>query len=83
MAFSGFNTFAALWAIVSYIGIKNLLVDIWLGMVNLLYVEIPAKSKSDASGKALGMQSGINWEGVLYHGEVDKPAPHAVEYIKK
>ena len=37
--FAGVNSFAASWAIVSYIGVKNLLVDLWRGLTDFLYVE--------------------------------------------
>jgi cellulose synthase (UDP-forming) len=39
-AFAGFNSFAATWAIVAYIGIKNMVVDLWLSFVELFYVEV-------------------------------------------
>jgi hypothetical protein len=63
-AFAGFNAIAATWAIVSYIGIVNLIVDLWLGLTGWLYVEVkPKKSKSEAVRPAL------DWIAVLYHGE--------------
>lgn len=40
-AFAALNTFAATWAIVAYIGVKNMFVDLWLAFVNFLYVEVP------------------------------------------
>ncbi len=48
-AFAGFNTFAATWAIFSYIGIKNLLIDIWLGLTDMLYVEVSPQKLSQKS----------------------------------
>lgn len=39
-AFAGFNAFAASWAVVAYIGVKNMFVDLWLAYVNWLYVEV-------------------------------------------
>lgn len=42
-AFAGFNAFAATWAIVSYIGIKNLFVDLWLALRDWLYIEVPVE----------------------------------------
>tara|TARA_B100000508_G_scaffold91084_1_gene70967 strand:+ start:520 stop:2757 length:2238 start_codon:yes stop_codon:yes gene_type:complete len=48
-AFAGFNAFAATWAIVSYIGIRNLIVDLWLALVDWLYIEVPVKSPSERS----------------------------------
>ncbi len=37
--FAGFNAFSASWATVSYIGIGNMLIDFWLGFIDLFYVE--------------------------------------------
>lgn len=72
-AFAGFNTFAATWAIVSYIGIRNLFVDVWLGLTDMLYVETtPGK----VSQETVETESPFNWKGVLYHGEASAAAPH-------
>ncbi|MBP7060616.1 MAG: glycosyltransferase [Candidatus Moranbacteria bacterium] len=71
--FAGFNTFAASWAIISYIGIKNLLVDVWLGITDMLYVEVVSPSLP------LGVDDApvpMNWQGVLYHGDAEREAPH-------
>lgn len=72
-AFAGFNAFAATWAIFSYIGIKNMLVDIWLGLTDMLYVEV---APDTFSKKLPETKSGFNWKGVLYHGEASRIAPH-------
>lgn len=44
-AFAGFNAFAATWAVVAYIGVKNMFVDLWLAIIDWLYVEVPVKEK--------------------------------------
>lgn len=70
--FAGFNAFAASWAIISYIGIKNLLVDVWLGFTDMLYVDVThgnRKEKQDNNNE-------FNWQGVLYHGEANSAVPH-------
>ncbi|MFA9262536.1 MAG: glycosyltransferase family 2 protein [Undibacterium sp.] len=72
-AFAGFNAFAASWAIVSYIGIGNLFVDIWIGLTDMLYVDAPSKQ---SSRRARVNDPGFNWKGVLYHGETDASVPH-------
>jgi cellulose synthase/poly-beta-1,6-N-acetylglucosamine synthase-like glycosyltransferase len=72
-AFAGFNAFAATWAIFSYIGLKNMFVDIWLGLTDMLYVDVPAQNPSQ---KPVGDEEEFNWKGVLYHGEVTASAPH-------
>lgn len=40
-AYAGFNAFAATWAIVAYIGVKNMFVDLWAALMDWLYVEVP------------------------------------------
>jgi hypothetical protein len=51
-AFAGFNAFTASWAIVAYIGIKNMIVDLWLAYRDWLYVEVPVKKASKKKRKA-------------------------------
>ncbi len=71
-AFAGFNSIAATWAIFSYIGIKNMLADIWLGFITIFYVDVHPK----VAQKPVKIGLGFNWRSVLYHGEIDKIAPH-------
>jgi cellulose synthase/poly-beta-1,6-N-acetylglucosamine synthase-like glycosyltransferase len=42
-AFAGFNAFTASWAVVSYIGIRNLLADLWAAFIDWLYIEVPVR----------------------------------------
>jgi len=64
-AFAGFNAITATWAIITYIGIWNLIVDIWLGLTDWLYVDVPVTkaSKKDAEKPEL------NWKNIIYHGD--------------
>lgn len=71
-AFAGFNALAATWAVITYIGVKNMFVDIWLGLTNWLYVEVNAK----APQKATKTTSVLDWRAVLYHGEAQGVVPH-------
>lgn len=48
-AFAGFNAFAASWAVVSYIGIRNLCADLFAALVDWLYIEVPVKDPSERS----------------------------------
>lgn len=61
--FAGLNAAASLWAIFSYIGIKNLFVDIWLGLINLLYVDVPSEKLANKT------KNELNWKNILYYGE--------------
>lgn len=78
--FAGFNTFAATWAIVSYIGIKNLLVDTWLGLSDMLYVDVPASRVLSESAET---EPSLNWRGVLYHGEAAGVVPDEICQVCK
>lgn len=69
--FAGFNAFAASWAIVAYIGIKNMLVDIWLGLTNWLYVQEKPKALTEKKTQT----SALDWQAVLYHGETSTGQP--------
>lgn len=79
-AFAAFNAALAFYAIRAYIGIRNSFVDIWLGMLNWLYVpdRVKAKAASDAAAPVAAPAGGelaspvpkpVDWEGILYHGD--------------
>lgn len=59
--FAGFNAVAATWAIVAYIGVGNLLVDIWIGLTDWLYVE----NKPKAPVKRNENNAEADWKTVL------------------
>jgi len=69
--FACFNAIVALWAIVSYIGIWNTLVDIWLGATNWLYVDVKPKGAVSEQPE----QPILDWRAVLYHGDVEGTVP--------
>lgn len=69
--FECFNALTASWATVSYIGIGNVLADIWHGLTDWLYVEMPARTTAaTASPKAA-----LDWRAVLYHGNAKERVP--------
>lgn len=72
-AFAGFNTFAATWAIFSYIGIGNLLADVWYGLTDMLYVDVPVQK---SPSKPVKDRANLHWQGVLYHGKEGEAVPH-------
>jgi cellulose synthase/poly-beta-1,6-N-acetylglucosamine synthase-like glycosyltransferase len=69
--FAGFNAVVALWAIIAYIGIGNMLVDIWLGLTDWMYVT--EKPKSSPGGSRV--EPDMNWRAVLYHGDQNATVP--------
>ncbi|MEJ1921871.1 glycosyltransferase family 2 protein [Microbacterium sp. KHB019] len=67
LAFSAFNAICAAWAFLGNIGIRNGLVDTWIGLTDWMYVDIerpePAEQTKDATP---------DWRAMLHEGH---PAP--------
>ena len=76
--FAGFNALVATWAILAYIGLGNIAVDCWLGLVNWLMVE----EKPELAPKAAEEKEDGDWRVVLYHGETGGIIPHQPQYEK-
>lgn len=66
-AFAAFNALVASWAIVAYIGLGNVIVDTWRGIVDFLYVE----EKRGKIKKENLPEKRLNWQSVLYHGQTN------------
>jgi cellulose synthase (UDP-forming) len=64
-AFAVFNAALASWAILSYIGVVNSIVDVWIGATGWLFVE---KRPRRARGLAAPVPEAFDWRSVLYHG---------------
>ncbi|QSF59430.1 glycosyltransferase family 2 protein [Nocardioides sp. zg-1228] len=66
VAFALFNAVLAAGAIRAYIGVRNSLADMTMGVVNWLFVPVaspsPVTHKPDTPGP-------VDWEGILYHGD--------------
>lgn len=73
-AFAGFNAVAATWAIIAFIGLRNLLSDVWLGLTNWLYVEDKPKKEKKQNDMT---SSDVDWKSVLYFGEKSGTVPHS------
>lgn len=70
---AAFNALAATWAVVAYIGIFNLIIDLWIGLTGWLYVEQKPKNINNSK-----TNPDLNWRSVLYSGEVESVVPHHV-----
>ena len=66
--FAGLNAILAAGAIRAYIGIKNSVVDMGLGVMNWLYVA-PRKKKVEESKVVPKTAAEADWESILYHGD--------------
>jgi cellulose synthase (UDP-forming) len=69
-AFAAFNGVVATWAFVSYIGIRNALVDLWHGLTDWLYIDVQQQTQV-----AIPQKPALDWRAVLYHGDTDKHLP--------
>lgn len=73
-AFAAFNAVTTCWAIVAYIGLDHMAVDIWVGLTNWFYVT--AKPKQPAP--AIASEPALDWQAVLYHGHAREMVPLSV-----
>jgi cellulose synthase (UDP-forming) len=65
--FAGFNALMAAGAIRGYIGIRNSVVDVWLGFLNFLYVE--EKRKKVPAASLVDPNHTVDWQRILYYGD--------------
>ncbi|BCW73624.1 glycosyltransferase family 2 protein [Arthrobacter sp. NicSoilB8] len=68
VAFASLNAVLAAGAIRAYIGVFNSAVDVFLGMVNWLYVS-PRPKKVKESPVIAKTAEEVDWETILYHGD--------------
>lgn len=64
-AFSAFNAFCATWAIIANIGIRNSIVDVWIGLTDWMYVDV--RSDADASPPESD-DAALDWRASLHEG---------------
>ncbi len=74
-AFAALNTILALWAFVSYIGVRNAVMDLWISITNWLYVEQKKKRQDKQQEPA------FDWQAALYHGHTRDKVPLNVSDI--
>jgi hypothetical protein len=68
VAFASLNAVLAAGAIRAYIGVFNSAVDIFLGVVNWLYVS-PRPKRVKESPVIAKTAEEVDWETILYHGD--------------
>ena len=68
--FAGFNALMAASAIRNYIGIRNSIVDTWLGFLNFLYIDEKKPKKVPFDPASLvDPTRPVDWQRILYHGD--------------
>lgn len=65
-AFAAFNGLLTTYAIVAFIGVRNSIVDVVLGIAH--WVRVPARSTEPRHAPAADVASSPDWEAVLYFG---------------
>lgn len=73
-AFAIFNAILASWAILAYIGVGHLLVDVWLGITDWFFVTTYPKQLASSAAP----EPALDWEAVLYHGHTQEQVPLSV-----
>ncbi|KQW06772.1 glycosyltransferase [Leifsonia sp. Root4] len=66
--FAAFNALLAAYATWMYIGVRNSIVDVWLGILNWLYVDKKTKAPARTSFVA-DPNKPVDWSSILYHGD--------------
>ena len=65
--FAAFNATLTGYATIVYIGVRNSLVDTWLGIANWLYVD--KKAPAVAEKPIVDPSKPVDWSSILYHGD--------------
>jgi len=73
-AFAAFNAVVTCWAILAYIGIGHMLIDIWRGLTDWFYVTTSPKQQAPAPAS----EPAFDWQAVLYHGHAREMVPLSV-----
>jgi cellulose synthase (UDP-forming) len=65
--FAALNAVLAGYATWMYVGVRNSLVDIWLGVLNWLYVD--KKQPAIVTSPVIDPDKPVDWSSILYHGD--------------
>lgn len=75
-AFAGFNAILATWALLSYIGVGNSIVDVWLGATGWLFVE-----RAPSVMPQQPASSELDWRAALYNGAPSTTADEGIRAV--
>jgi len=68
LGFSGLNAICATWAFLANIGIRNSIVDTWIGLTDWMWVDIERPQTAEPDDA----RSAVDWRAMLHEGH---PAP--------
>ena len=81
-AFAGFNALLASFAIITYIGLWNSIVDVWLGLTQWMFVErAPRRTRAAAVALPAPVEPVLDWRAVLYHGHAVGEQPDDLDLV--
>ncbi|MES2867828.1 glycosyltransferase family 2 protein [Microbacterium profundi] len=64
LGFSAFNAICATWAFLANIGIRNTIIDIWLGLTDWMWVDVASATADDDEPVA----AAPDWRAMLHNG---------------
>lgn len=68
-AFATFNAILTAWAILAYIGIRNSIADMALGLVGWFFVPVKQHPTKPAVARRPTTQARVDWQSILYFGD--------------
>lgn len=70
-AFAAFNAITCAWALLAFVGVKDLLVDLVHNFYTWLFVEVSPKDNGAQESEG----EGLDWQTVLYYGDTQGEVP--------
>jgi hypothetical protein len=85
-AFAAFNAVATMYAIVAYIGVRNSIVDVFVNIIQRMYV--PVKPRKRRKAKRINAnvelaQPQLDWESTLYLGVAAQREGREANHIRR
>jgi EAL domain-containing protein (putative c-di-GMP-specific phosphodiesterase class I)/cellulose synthase/poly-beta-1,6-N-acetylglucosamine synthase-like glycosyltransferase len=79
LVYATLNATLTAYAIVAFIGIGNLVVDLWLQFRGWLYRPVPPPTAAKPSSAATAASAAPDWASVLYYGTTDAAETAVIE----
>jgi hypothetical protein len=85
-AFAAFNAVATLYAIVAYIGVRNSIVDVFVNIIQRMYVPVKPRKRRKAkrvNANVEQAQPQLDWESTLYLGVAAQREGREANHIRR